>query len=286
MAIDEIRFPFDLLAGRLRGRPREKCFALFRSVVEDMPADGAPVLLIVENKFTDSGRKVHPLPLPFPGPSLRSVVGWDACAGRPDGVRRSAQVMGGDVSHRNRLARRQRGELRWIGHPARRGIRRESRSVCVTYAHLTADPGSADIESVAGPAVTWLMILEQMQHVLGTQEGPVSQQPVVFVRQGAPATDGDQPGITLIREDRHTPNLPAAAHSPKVSQRPHFKADRRPLRRRRVAPRRCGRSWLPSPESLTNTTCSVQRNWVPSWTASNSIVASEAHLNTSSTTDS
>jgi len=49
------------------------------------------------------------------------------------------------------------------------------------------------------------MILEQMQHVLGAQEGPVSQQSVVFVRQSAPATDGDQPRITLFREDRHTP---------------------------------------------------------------------------------
>jgi hypothetical protein len=28
---------------------------------------------------------------------------------------------------------------------------------------------------------------------------------VVFVRQSAPATDGDQPRITLFREDRHTP---------------------------------------------------------------------------------
>ena len=115
--------------------------------------------------------------------------------------------MGGDVSHRNRLARRQCSELRWIRHPARRGIRLESRSVRVTHTHLTADPGSTDTDSVAGPAVSWLMILEQMQHVLGAQEGPASQQSVVFVRQSAPATDGDQPGITLFREDRHTPIL-------------------------------------------------------------------------------
>lgn len=180
----------------------------FRSVVEDVPADDAPALLIVENEFTYGNREVCPLPLPFPGPSLHSVVGWAPCAGGPYGVRRSAQLMGGDVSHRDRLARRQCSELRWIGHPARRGIRLESRSVCVTHRHLTADPGSTDIDSVAGPAVTWLMILEQMQHVLGAQEGPVSQQSVVFVRQTAPATDGDQPGITLFREDRHTPTLP------------------------------------------------------------------------------
>jgi hypothetical protein len=124
----------------------------------------------------------------------------------PDGVRRSAQAMGGDVSRRNRLARRQCSELRWIGHPARRGIRLESRSACVTHTHLTANPLPTDIDSVAGPAVTWLMIIEQMQHVLGAREGPVSQQSVMFVRQSAPATDGDQPRITLFREDRHTPS--------------------------------------------------------------------------------
>jgi hypothetical protein len=40
------------------------------------------------------------------------------------------------------------------------------------HTHLTADPASTDIDSVAGPAVIWLMILEQMQHVLGAQGGP------------------------------------------------------------------------------------------------------------------
>ena len=145
-----------------------------------------------------------PLPFAFLGPSLRSVVGWNACTGRPDGVRRSAQVMGGNMSHGNRLPRRQGSELRRIGHAASRGIRLESRSVCVTHTHLTADPGSTDIDSVAGPAVTWLMILEQMQHVLGAQERPISQQSVVIVGQSAPTTDGDQPRVTLLREDRHT----------------------------------------------------------------------------------
>jgi hypothetical protein len=115
-----------------------------------MPADGAPALLIVENEFTDDGREMLPRPVPFLGPSVRSVVRWDACAGRPDGVGRSAQVMGGDVSHRNGLARRQCSEFRWIGHPARRGIRLESGSVCITHPHLTADPGSTEIDSVAG----------------------------------------------------------------------------------------------------------------------------------------
>jgi hypothetical protein len=139
----------------------------FRSVAEDVPANGVPALLIVENEFTDSVRQLRPLPRPFLGPSLGRVLGWDACAGRPDGVRRSAQVMGGDVRHCSRLAGRQCSELRWIGHPARRGIRLECRGACITHPHLAADPGSTEIDGIAGPTVTWLMILEQMQHVLG-----------------------------------------------------------------------------------------------------------------------
>lgn len=175
-----------------------------RSVVEDVPADGAPALLVIENEFTDGGGEVLALPLPLLGPSSRRVVGRDGCAGRPDGVRRSAQVVSGDVSHRNRLSRRQGRKLHRIGHPARRGIRLESRLMGVPHPHLTADPGSTDADGVARPAVTWLMSLEQMQHVLGTQQGPVSQQTVVLVGQSAAATDGDQPRIALFWEDRHT----------------------------------------------------------------------------------
>jgi hypothetical protein len=176
-----------------------------RSVVEDVPANGASALLIVKNEFTDSSREARPLPRPLLGPSLLRTVGRDACAGRPDGVRRRAQVMGGDMSHRNRLTCRKCSELRWIRHPAGRGIRPESRCVCVTRTRFTANPCSTDIDSVAGPAVTWLMIFEQVQHVLGAQESPVGQQSVVVVRQSSPATEGDQPRITLLREDRHTP---------------------------------------------------------------------------------
>jgi hypothetical protein len=97
---------------------------------------------------------VCPLPLSFLCLSVGSVVGWDTGADRPDGVCRSTQVMGGDVCDRNRLAGRQRGELRRLGHPAGRGIRLEGRSVCVAHAHLTADPGATYLEGVTGSAVT------------------------------------------------------------------------------------------------------------------------------------
>jgi hypothetical protein len=75
---------------RLKGRSSkaDEWQAQVRSghVVEDVPADGGPALLMVENEFADSGRKVRPLPLPFLGPGSGSVAGWYACASRPDGV--------------------------------------------------------------------------------------------------------------------------------------------------------------------------------------------------------
>ena len=164
---------------------RQKRMRTSGQSIEDVPADGAPALLIVENQITDSGREVRPLPLPFLGPSSGSVVGWAACASRPDGVRRSAQLMGGrreppqppgpPTVQRTSPDRASRGPRHSPG----------SRPAGVTHTHLTADPGSTDIDSLAGPAVTWLMILEQMQHVPGAQEGPVGQQSV-FGRQSPP----------------------------------------------------------------------------------------------------
>jgi hypothetical protein len=84
--------------------------------------------------------------------------------------------------HSRSLARRQRGELRRIGHLAGRRVRQESRLARVTHPQLAADPGPAGVDGLTGPAVARLVILKQVQHVLGAQEGPVGQQPVVLVR--------------------------------------------------------------------------------------------------------
>lgn len=162
--------------------------------------------LIVKNQFTDIGGKVRPLPLPFRGPHSGSIKIRDARTGGPDGVSRCAQVMGGDVGHRGCLARRQRGELRRAWHITGRRVRLESQLARVTHAHVTADPGLARIDGLAGPTVTWLTILEQMQHVLGAQQSPPGEQPVMSVRESPAATNGDQPGVALFREDRHTPS--------------------------------------------------------------------------------
>jgi hypothetical protein len=55
---------------------------------------------------------------------------------------RSAQLMDGDMGHRNRLGRRRRSEFHWIGRPACRGIR------------LEGSPQSHDLSAINTSAVT------------------------------------------------------------------------------------------------------------------------------------
>jgi hypothetical protein len=47
------------------------------------------------------------------------------------------------------------------------------------------------------------VLFEEVEDVLGADDGPFHYQPVVLVTQGSAATDGDQSGVTLFREDRH-----------------------------------------------------------------------------------
>jgi hypothetical protein len=47
-----------------------------RSVVENVPADGAPAFLIIEYEFTDGSRETLALPLPSVSLSLLSVRSW------------------------------------------------------------------------------------------------------------------------------------------------------------------------------------------------------------------
>ena len=131
-------------------------------------------MLVVEHEVPNRGRELRSLPLALGGPSLRHLVGWNTGPGRPDGIGRRPQVMGGDVSHRNRLARRQGRELRRVGHPTGRGIRLEGRLVGVTHRDLTADPGPPGLEGLSRTVVTRLTILEQGQHVVGAPQGPIT----------------------------------------------------------------------------------------------------------------
>jgi len=70
---------------------------------------------------------------------------------------------------------------KWVPHAWTRLLRSQPQT------RHTASNGSKHQSRTPGSSfVAWLMIPEQMQHVLGAQEGPVSRQSVVFVPSECP----------------------------------------------------------------------------------------------------
>jgi hypothetical protein len=81
--------------------------------------------------------------------------------------------VGCDVGHGYCLPGRKSGELGRV-RQSTRGIRDEGGLVRVTHAHLAADPGPTDVDSVTRAGVVRLLLLERVQHVFGAEGGPFS----------------------------------------------------------------------------------------------------------------
>ncbi len=91
----------------------------------------------------------------------------------------------------------------------------------ITHAHLAADPGTTDVDSVTRAGVAWLLLLEKVQDAFGAEGGPLRGQPVVLVCQCSAAAYGDQSGsrsagkigmssfFVVIPCDRHIKSLTA-----------------------------------------------------------------------------
>jgi len=79
----------------------------------------------------------------------------------------------------------------------------------VAHPRLAPDPRTTNLDGFPGSGLAWLLLLEERQHALGTDGGPLRQQCMVLVRQRPAATNSDQSGVTLFGEDRHRPILPA-----------------------------------------------------------------------------
>ncbi len=173
------------------------------SVVEDVPADRASMPLVIKDQLSNHGGNSFSLPVSFPDARRLGAAGGSGSNGCPDRVGRSSKLVGCDVGHRHSLPGRERGELRRLGQSTRGGIRHESGPVRVTHAHLAADPGTTDVDSVARASVARVPLLEKVQDVFGAEGGPLRKQPVVFVGQCSAAAYGDQSGVTLGWQDRH-----------------------------------------------------------------------------------
>lgn len=194
-------------------------------VVEDVPAERAAATLVIENELTHVGWQLGPLPVPFCGPNLRRLAGRGASADGTDGVCRGPQIVGSDVWDGSGLPGGQRSELCRLWHVASGGICLEGQLTRVHHAHVTADPASAGLDGRAGPPVSWLLVLEQTQDVLGAYQRPFRQEPVVVVGQSPSATNRDESRIAIFGKDRHSPSRTTLASAlvglPAVGQGGH-----------------------------------------------------------------
>lgn len=173
------------------------------SVREDVPADVVPLSLVVQHEFTNLSRDLCSLPVTFTTPGSLGLIRRDRSLDGPDCVGRSPQVVSCDMSHCCGLSSSESCELGRIRKSTCRGIRGECCSPGLAHTCLASDPGASKVDGVARSAVARLVLFKQVEDVLGADDGPFRQQPVIFVCQRPATTDGDQSGVTLFREDRH-----------------------------------------------------------------------------------
>ena len=99
------------------------------------------------------------------------------------------------------LPRGKCSELRGAGDLAGSGIRREGRSARVTHLQLAANPSARCLYRATGSTIVRSDLLEVMKHMLCAVGRPKGQELVVAIRQSATAAHGNEPWITLRRQD-------------------------------------------------------------------------------------
>jgi hypothetical protein len=194
----------DRAPGAPRGR-RESAPA-----VEHRPADLVAQPLIVQDEFADRFRQLFTLPTTLEPAGARAVGSGGRRTRGLDRVGRGTELVRGDVRHRRRLAGGERGVPSSSAQLSSGSHGMTGRRTGLRHPDLTARPGANLIDRVAGPWIRGLLGLEEVQNVLCARCCPQSQEPMVGVRERAPATDRDEARVALLGED-HMPTLPPGA---------------------------------------------------------------------------
>lgn len=152
--------------------------------------------------MTDGSGDARPLPVALGQSSSFGLVAGDGGHAGADGVSRGAEAMLGDVCHGDGLACGERRKPRGIGETAAGGVGLEGHLVRVAHSHLSANPCAAHLDGLAGPRIVALL-LEEREHVLGTEKRPLGDQAVMLVRESAAAPNGDQSRVSFLGKDGH-----------------------------------------------------------------------------------
>ena len=171
-----------------------------RSDVEHRPTDVVSYPLIVEDQFADRLRELLTLPVALNPAGLFVGFGGGG-ASRLDGVSGGTEFVGRDVRHHRRLAGRKGGmasgsaQLPGRSHGVATGRPR------LRHPDFAAGPRPDLLDRLAGPPIRRLHRLEEGQHVLGARRRPQREEPMVGVREGPPAADGDEAPVAVLGQD-------------------------------------------------------------------------------------
>ena len=143
---------------------------LYPLAVEHRPADVVSQSLIIQDKVADRFRQLLALPLAFPTTGGLALPLWRGCPHGLDCVGRSAELVGGNMRHRRRLARSVRGVPRTEAVPLRstprfaqlsgRSVGEASGRTRLSHCNLTSRPSASQFDGSTRPVVIGLYFLE------------------------------------------------------------------------------------------------------------------------------
>jgi hypothetical protein len=169
--------------------------------IEHEPAFVIAPALVVEDQFADGSGKLSALPLAFAATGRVALAGWRRRAHSPDRVGRCAQPVGGHMRHCPRLAGGVCCFPRWADQVSGRRIGVAGGSAGWRHPDLAPRPGARQFDRAPRTIVTRSRLLEIVQHMLRAIRGPHGEKVVIGIREGAAATDRDEPRVGNVAED-------------------------------------------------------------------------------------
>src|SRR6266511_265213 len=172
-----------------------------RSAIEHGPAFVVAQALVVEDEFPDLTRKLSALPLALAATGRVALAVWRRRAYSPDRVLRCTQSVGGYMRHRASLAGGVCCFPRGANQVSGRAI--GVAGGCAGWRHpdLAPRPGARQFDRSPRTIVVRSRLLEIVQDVLCAVRGPHGEKVVIGIREGAAATDRDEPRVGDVAED-------------------------------------------------------------------------------------
>jgi hypothetical protein len=130
------------------------------SAVEHRPADIVPQSLIIQDKVTDRFWQLLALPAAFLATGGLALCRWRGCLHGLDCVGCRAELVGGNMRHRRRLARSVRGVPSGSAQLSGRSVGEASGRTRLSHRNLTSRPSASQFDGSTRPVVIGLHFLE------------------------------------------------------------------------------------------------------------------------------